>query len=790
MPSGGFVTPLDVAAQVDRILRRNIQWPNQTKVFADSPVAMSTLDRATMCNAVGGNMVVTLPDATLNKGMDFIVKKTDASTNTVTIQAAVGGQTIDGAGAKVLVAENDFIVVESDGSNYKVIALLISTPGSGGAVFYNVEKIYKTDGVGALSPIPGTQIPFTVAVDGECFFAANGVFAGFTGLFSVDLAIYVDGVLLCHSSEFSVNGSGGDGTGPVTQSPNGSKFLAAGPHLVELVAGQVNLSLQASAADPLTLSVLYPAASFNTAAPTPKAATFVVHPVPGVGDFTTIEAALAAIAVLGGGYILVREGTYTPPAGGYILPDCPVEIIGCASDVTFTPNGTTIDATAHVGPIFVKSFKHNYRIADMTVLGSGLVNQSFFDATAVGDSSGWAIVENVVINQVQNGFVPTAASGDLLLVRMSKVIFTPALSAASKLWSNGAAVNQSGKLECNQCTVVASVIEDNPDVTLTGCYFDCTNTGGGFVNLLASLFASSCELFGEFKCRNSRGSAIEGCSFSTGIFGAPPARYLDFAQGIATVTGCEFLVGATSEDIRASGATAQVNVANCTFAGSGASGSCISLTTPSGSNIVNCDFHGGSAQQILINATSVDVTIVGCNFTDDGTAPRAIDILGGAGRSTIVGNNFKFFDTEAIQIAGFRCAVVGNTGCKVVETAAANLNIYTANGGFDPSTISVIGNASLIENENVREIDVNSALDEFTRTVVSNVAGGSITLTLPTAASAKWRKYIIKKIDASANTVTIDADGAETIDGALTFVLTVQYQAIEIQSDGTQWWIV
>lgn len=34
------------------------------------------------------------------------------------------------------------------------------------------------------------------------------------------------------------------------------------------------------------------------------------------------------------------------------------------------------------------------------------------------------------------------------------------------------------------------------------------------------------------------------------------------------------------------------------------------------------------------------------------------------------------------------------------------------------------------------------------------------------------------------------SDAAETIDGSLTFVLTVQYQAIEIQSNGTTWWII
>ncbi len=45
-----------------------------------------------------------------------------------------------------------------------------------------------------------------------------------------------------------------------------------------------------------------------------RAATLVVHPTPGIGDATTIEDAVAMIAVLGGGEIFLREGAYAPAA--------------------------------------------------------------------------------------------------------------------------------------------------------------------------------------------------------------------------------------------------------------------------------------------------------------------------------------------------------------------------------------------------------------------------------------------------------------------------------------------
>ena len=62
----------------------------------------------------------------------------------------------------------------------------------------------------------------------------------------------------------------------------------------------------------------------------------------------------------------------------------------------------------------------------------------------------------------------------------------------------------------------------------------------------------------------------------------------------------------------------------------------------------------------------------------------------------------------------------------------------------------------------------------------------SITVTLPKAADNEQRVFVVKDISSSVNTVTIDGDGSETIDGALTLVLGVRSQAT-LLCDGTQW---
>lgn len=72
-----------------------------------------------------------------------------------------------------------------------------------------------------------------------------------------------------------------------------------------------------------------------------------------------------------------------------------------------------------------------------------------------------------------------------------------------------------------------------------------------------------------------------------------------------------------------------------------------------------------------------------------------------------------------------------------------------------------------------------------------NCTSASNTGTLPSAASAgDGFTVAFKKTDATAHTLTIDGDGAETIDGATTYVLNTQYQAVILVCDGAGWQVL
>jgi hypothetical protein len=80
-------------------------------------------------------------------------------------------------------------------------------------------------------------------------------------------------------------------------------------------------------------------------------------------------------------------------------------------------------------------------------------------------------------------------------------------------------------------------------------------------------------------------------------------------------------------------------------------------------------------------------------------------------------------------------------------------------------------------------------LDATDYTVVFNVSS-AVTANLPDATTCTGRIYVIK-VNNTTNTsaVTIDPNGAQTIDGNATYAIQCQY-GIMIQSDGANWRII
>jgi hypothetical protein len=71
--------------------------------------------------------------------------------------------------------------------------------------------------------------------------------------------------------------------------------------------------------------------------------------------------------------------------------------------------------------------------------------------------------------------------------------------------------------------------------------------------------------------------------------------------------------------------------------------------------------------------------------------------------------------------------------------------------------------------------------------IYADATSAAFPITLPVASGASGLILTIKKIDSTFNLVTIDGNGSETIDGALTKKLATQYQSYTIYCDGSSW---
>lgn len=81
-------------------------------------------------------------------------------------------------------------------------------------------------------------------------------------------------------------------------------------------------------------------------------------------------------------------------------------------------------------------------------------------------------------------------------------------------------------------------------------------------------------------------------------------------------------------------------------------------------------------------------------------------------------------------------------------------------------------------------------LDVSHYTLQVDATGANRTETLPAASTCTRRIYVILKIDASANTVTIDGNSSETISGSTTKVINTQWSGYMIQSTGSAWVVI
>ena len=175
---------------------------------------------------------------------------------------------------------------------------------------------------------------------------------------------------------------------------------------------------------------------------------------------------------------------------------------------------------------------------------------------------------------------------------------------------------------------------------------------------------------------------------------------------------------------------------------------------------------------LLVNALTANATI---------NLPSAVT----------VSNTFKIWikkvdkSVNTVTIIPFGAQVIDGAPNKVlydyndfIEVRSDGSN-WVLGGSLIRGTISTASTATTI------------ALADNGRIFNCNASGGGFAVTLPACATVGRGFWVgFKKIDNSANHVTLQAAGAETIDGSNTYFINVQWQFTIIKTDGVNWFIM
>jgi hypothetical protein len=137
----------------------------------------------------------------------------------------------------------------------------------------------------------------------------------------------------------------------------------------------------------------------------------------------------------------------------------------------------------------------------------------------------------------------------------------------------------------------------------------------------------------------------------------------------------------------------------------------------------------------------------------------------------------------------------GGTALEYFSATASTLDAVTTAGNTTANTVNVGGlgasgpaflNGGL--HLGIRTTTASGAVSVSDYTVLVNNTS-DVVLTLPAASAAPNSVFKIKKISANSNTVTISPAGADVIESGTPLVFSAQWKAVEIQSNGSAWYI-
>jgi len=129
---------------------------------------------------------------------------------------------------------------------------------------------------------------------------------------------------------------------------------------------------------------------------------------------------------------------------------------------------------------------------------------------------------------------------------------------------------------------------------------------------------------------------------------------------------------------------------------------------------------------------------------------------------------------------------IGN-GLENVSSALAVALAASSGLEFQSGDLAIEAPEGQFTQTTVKTANYTAAWGELVR---CDPSGGAFTVTLPTASGNAQRRIVIKNTTSDTTAITIDGNGAETIDGAATVIMATGYASLTLVSDGTNVMII
>lgn len=197
-----------------------------------------------------------------------------------------------------------------------------------------------------------------------------------------------------------------------------------------------------------------------------------------------------------------------------------------------------------------------------------------------------------------------------------------------------------------------------------------------------------------------------------------------------------------------------------------------------GSLIISTGIATGTGSSLIEFKTSGG----GSSGTSDVTPTTKLSISGDGSVRIADNSELRMYDTTFY--VGFTAPTLAANKIWTLPTGDGTSNqILTTNGSgalswtntTDMYRTNVTGASYTVDSGSVKDVYLG----------VTNT--GTVTITLPAASTMSERVIVVKDEDGTANSITIDPNASETIDGATTYTVNSIYGTVKIYCNGTAW---